>query len=185
MATVGDYFSGRHLPLDRELLARILAVLGVTDPALVERWQLALARVRRQPGRRSAPPYRGLAPFEASDARLFFGRDDVIRLLESRAADPAGLPLLLIGPSGAGKSSVLRAGLAPRLAQPVPTAARRRERGRAVRPDRDRGGRADRRGRGPGRPGGTRMTAARGPRSSWTSSRRSSPAVTTRSSAAR
>jgi hypothetical protein len=27
-ATVGDYFSGRHLPLDRELFARILAAFG-------------------------------------------------------------------------------------------------------------------------------------------------------------
>jgi WD40 repeat protein/transcriptional regulator with XRE-family HTH domain len=115
VATVGDYFSGRHLPLDRELLARLLAVLGVEHPALVERWQLALARVRRQPGRRSAPPYRGLARFEASDAQRFFGREDVISLLCARATAPAGLPLLLVGPSGAGKSSVLRAGLVPRL----------------------------------------------------------------------
>jgi hypothetical protein len=44
VATVGDYVSGRHLPLDRELFAQILAVFGESDLARVERWQLALAR---------------------------------------------------------------------------------------------------------------------------------------------
>ena len=37
VATVGDYVSGRHLPLDRELFARILAVFGESDLARVER----------------------------------------------------------------------------------------------------------------------------------------------------
>ena len=117
VATVGDYFSGRHLPLDRELFARILAVFGESDPVLVERWQLALARVRRMPGRRGAAPYRGLARYEAPDAKWFFGREEVTDLLWSHAAALSELPLLLVGPSGAGKSSVLRAGLVPRLAE--------------------------------------------------------------------
>jgi WD40 repeat protein len=115
-ATIGDHFSGAHLPNDRELLALILTVCG-EDQERIERWQLALTRARRRPRRRGTNPYRGLARFEASDAKWFFGREDVTSLLWSQAAVPSELPLLLIGPSGAGKSSVLRAGLIPRLAE--------------------------------------------------------------------
>src|SRR6201996_2233967 len=114
-STVGGYFSGQHLPLDRELLARLLTVCGESDPAQIERWQQALIRVRRRPRRRSEGPYRGLGRYEEADAQWFFGRDDVTALLASLAIGPSELPLLLIGPSGAGKSSVLRAGLLPRL----------------------------------------------------------------------
>ena len=66
VSTTGDYFSGRHLPLDREQFARILAACGETSAERVEAWQAALARVRRSPGRRGEPPYRGLARFEAA-----------------------------------------------------------------------------------------------------------------------
>jgi WD40 repeat protein/transcriptional regulator with XRE-family HTH domain len=114
-STVGGYFSGQHLPLDRELLTRLLTVCGEIDPALIERWRLALIRVRRRPRRRTEAPYRGLARYEEADARWFFGREDVTDLLVSLGTTPSELPLLLIGPSGAGKSSVLRAGLLPRL----------------------------------------------------------------------
>jgi WD40 repeat protein len=114
-STVGGYFSGQHLPLDRELLARLLMVCGESDPAQIERWQLALIRARRRPRRRSETPYRGLARYEEADAQWFFGREDVTDLLVSLGTAPSELPLMLIGPSGAGKSSVLRAGLLPRL----------------------------------------------------------------------
>jgi WD40 repeat protein len=114
-STVGGYFSGQHLPLDRELLGRLLSVCGEDDPARIERWQQALVRVRRRPRRRSEAPYRGLARYEEADAQWFFGREDVTDLLVSLGTAPSELPLLLIGPSGAGKSSVLRAGLLPRL----------------------------------------------------------------------
>ena len=115
VATTGDYFSGRHLPLDRDQFARILIACGDSDPARIEQWQAALGRARRLPGRRTGTPYRGLARFEAEDAQWFFGREDVTELLAYLAGAPSSLPLLLIGPSGAGKSSLLRAGLLPRL----------------------------------------------------------------------
>jgi WD40 repeat protein len=115
VATTGDYFSGRHLPLDRDQFARILAACGETDQARIEQWQAALVRARRLPGRRTGTPYRGLERFEAEDARWFFGREDLTELLAYLAGAPSTLPLLLIGPSGAGKSSLLRAGLLPRL----------------------------------------------------------------------
>ena len=66
-------------------------------------------------------PYRGLRPFEAEDAGIFFGRDgpivvgmDMLRGL--REAAPPRLAVIL-GASGAGKSSFMRAGLLPRLAR--------------------------------------------------------------------
>lgn len=64
-------------------------------------------------------PYRGLAPLEAEDAGIFFGREaptiealDMLRGLVE-AAPPQIVAIL--GASGAGKSSFLRAGLLPRL----------------------------------------------------------------------
>ncbi|HTU07011.1 MAG TPA: helix-turn-helix domain-containing protein, partial [Trebonia sp.] len=117
VSTAGDYFSGRHLPADRQQLIRILKVCGETDPGLVARWEAALQRVRRPPGRRTGTPYRGLARFELEDARWFFGREDATERLASLAAESSALPLMLVGPSGAGKSSLLRAGLLPRLSE--------------------------------------------------------------------
>lgn len=115
VATTGDYFSGRHLPLDRDQFAAILMACGETDKARIEQWQAALARARRLPGRRTSTPYRGLERFEAEDARWFFGREEVTERLTVLAVGSSTLPLLLIGPSGAGKSSLLRAGLLPSL----------------------------------------------------------------------
>ena len=117
VSTVGDYFSGRHLPTDRQQLIRILEVCGETDQDQVAWWQTALQRVRRLPGRRMGTPYRGLARFEPQDARWFFGREDVTQQLVSLAAGSSAQPLVLVGPSGAGKSSLLRAGLLPRLSE--------------------------------------------------------------------
>src|SRR5882672_9522243 len=107
VSTTGDCFSGRHLPLDREQFARILAACGETSAERAEAWQSALARVRRSPGRRGEPPYRGLARFEAADERWFFGRKDITELIAFLAEQQSDLPLMLVGASGAGKSSLL------------------------------------------------------------------------------
>ncbi len=115
VSTTGDYFSGRHLPADRQQLLRILGVCGEADPATTARWEAALRQARRPPGRKTDTPYRGLARFEVEDARWFFGREEVTNLLVDLAAEATALPLMLVGPSGAGKSSLLRAGLLPRL----------------------------------------------------------------------
>src|SRR5262249_47554781 len=127
VSTAGDYFTGRHLPPARppELLARLLAACGITDPGQVERWQEALNRVRRTPGRRPASgpaPYRGLASFQPEDAAWFFGPEGLALHLVRLAAGPGspGLPLAVVGPSGSGKSSLLRAGLVPRLRAATP-----------------------------------------------------------------
>jgi WD40 repeat protein len=54
-------------------------------------------------------PYRGLAAFQPEDAKLFFGREQLIDELVGRLADTPFLTL--VGASGTGKSSLLRAGL--------------------------------------------------------------------------
>ena len=66
-------------------------------------------------------PYRGLAPFDAVDAGIFFGREapliEALDVLRDLAKAPAPRLFVVIGASGAGKSSFLRAGLWPRLAR--------------------------------------------------------------------
>jgi hypothetical protein len=66
-------------------------------------------------------PFRGLAPFEAEHAAVFFGRDRVIDEARRRlvGATERGSPFfLIVGASGSGKSSLARAGLIPRLTTP-------------------------------------------------------------------
>ena len=58
-------------------------------------------------------PYKGLIPFEESDAPYFFGREKEARLI---IAHLFASPLtLLYGATGVGKSSLLRAGVIPQL----------------------------------------------------------------------
>src|ERR1700749_5249491 len=63
VSTVGDYFSGRHLPADRQQLIRILEACGETSQARVAWWEAALQRGRRLAGRRGGNPYPGRARF--------------------------------------------------------------------------------------------------------------------------
>jgi WD40 repeat protein/transcriptional regulator with XRE-family HTH domain len=62
-------------------------------------------------------PYKGLRPFQETDAPDFFGRDALTAQLVARLAEPARFArfLVVVGPSGSGKSSVVRAGLVPAL----------------------------------------------------------------------
>ncbi|WP_156917580.1 toll/interleukin-1 receptor domain-containing protein [Salinarimonas rosea] len=103
-----------HVTFSRAGLARLKA--GLTKAGLDPRWFAWPPE-----GEPDRAPYRGLAPLEAEDAGIFYGREaalmgalDTLRGLAERAA-----PRLLVvqGASGAGKSSLLRAGLMPRLAR--------------------------------------------------------------------
>lgn len=62
-------------------------------------------------------PYKGLHAFQPTDARDFFGRDELTQKLIDvmRAKDPYYRFLAIVGPSGSGKSSLVKAGLIPAL----------------------------------------------------------------------
>jgi len=66
----------------------------------------------------SGCPYLGLVPFGERDARVFYGRGELVAQLVQRLAGRLDGPGMLVvaGESGAGKSSLLRAGLLPWLA---------------------------------------------------------------------
>ncbi|MDA8047345.1 MAG: helix-turn-helix domain-containing protein [Actinomycetota bacterium] len=123
VATIGDYFAGRHLPGTRQLplYRALLEACGVGD-GWADAWVDALVRARRSSDGRAArrvAPYRGLEPFQESDADLFFGRraalDELLGRLRELGRDPgsAGGLAVVVGPSGSGKSSLLMAGLLP------------------------------------------------------------------------
>ena len=123
-ATLGGYFSGRHLPPPTQpaQLSELLSTLGVPADQHDE-WRTALNRVRRVPGPRTAgkvTPYRGLESYGVRDAAWFVGRERFVDQLQSQVAalfDEDGPRLVtLVGASGTGKSSLLRAGLMARLA---------------------------------------------------------------------
>jgi hypothetical protein len=75
----------------------------------------ALARPSLARATLSENPYRGLRCYGREDAAVFFGREpEVALLLEKLGTQPW---LLVAGRSGTGKSSLVRAGLAPRVAE--------------------------------------------------------------------
>jgi hypothetical protein len=60
-----------------------------------------------------ASPYKGLDAFDATDAAIFYGRqEDSARLANKILANPL---VVVYGESGSGKTSLLRAGVTPRL----------------------------------------------------------------------
>ncbi len=58
-------------------------------------------------------PYKGLVRFEPEDSDVFFGREELVSVLVTRAEDAPFLAV--VGPSGSGKSSLVRAGVMPEL----------------------------------------------------------------------
>jgi len=68
------------------------------------------------------PPYPGLISLDVEDSAVFFGRDVELSRLTERVSGRLGAVdgdlVVVVGPSGAGKSSLVKAGLAARLAMP-------------------------------------------------------------------
>ena len=61
-------------------------------------------------------PYRGLEPYRAEDARLFFGRTETLQRLVDVVTAAQGHGIAIVtGASGVGKSSLVQAGLVPEL----------------------------------------------------------------------
>ena len=102
-----------------------------TDIRLVREDLAAIARrsraegLTREPGDGDGPrwaggcPYRGLLPFEETDAEVFYGRERLTAELAVKLGTSMtrGGLVVVTGASGAGKSSLLRAGLLPMLAR--------------------------------------------------------------------
>lgn len=71
-------------------------------------------------------PFCGLRSFDADRAAVFFGRADAIAALGAAVARQVAAQralLLVLGPSGSGKTSLIRAGLLPRLNDPLEAGA--------------------------------------------------------------
>ena len=103
------------------VLARPGAVQQPCDAGPVDRfvrdWNEACAAagvtVRRVAGWTGENPYKGRRPFEESDTADFFGRDQLVAVIEERLKSQPFVAV--VGPSGSGKSSLVRAGVVPRL----------------------------------------------------------------------
>src|SRR5262249_49463943 len=62
-------------------------------------------------------PYKGLQAFQMTDARDFFGREELTEKLVNHLREDHRYHrfIAIVGPSGSGKSSVVKAGLIPAL----------------------------------------------------------------------
>ncbi len=162
VSTAGDYFAARHLPPARQpdLLPSILAACRITDAQQVERWQDALNRVRRAPGRPPARPgtLPGAGQLPARGRRLVLRPRGV-----SAAPGAAGDRAWRAGAAaGGGRAVRVRQVLAAAGGPGSPVA------GRHLSPAGRPAGGADHAGRhaggGPGRaPGGAGLARVRGP----------------------
>src|SRR5262245_12230540 len=88
--------------------------------ALLRDWLGKHAQVNRVvwPLETKGSPFRGLEPFDARHAPVFFGRSRDIAGAAERLKAASTSFLLIVGASGAGKSSLARAGLVPRITAP-------------------------------------------------------------------
>ena len=137
--SVSDLERGINRTARKDTAELLAGALGLAEPARAVFVAAArgkapaaevLAAVRGQAGAASdgpAPaeslvwsgcPYLGLVPFGERDARVFYGRGELVAQLAQRLAGQLGGAGMLVvaGESGAGKSSLLRAGLMPWLA---------------------------------------------------------------------
>jgi hypothetical protein len=116
--TLSDAAGGKKIPSLAVTLAFVKACGGDVKE-WERRWHSLTATARPpEPGQDCAEaPYLGLSSYDRTDANRFFGREDLVADLERRVARHRFVAVF--GPSGSGKSSVLRAGLVPRLENPV------------------------------------------------------------------
>ncbi|MGW0172823.1 nSTAND1 domain-containing NTPase [Rhodococcus sp. NPDC003322] len=141
---LSDWRSGKRVPASFDALRPVLVVLIRTaqslhgnqppSPGLYSLkqwhawWQAArdggtATRARSESERAEASPplagvrpYRGLEPYRAEDARLFFGRTASLQRLVDVVTAARGRGMTIVtGASGVGKSSIVQAGLVPEL----------------------------------------------------------------------
>jgi WD40 repeat protein len=82
------------------------------DAGTPNRWDILFATPDPELPRPGCP-YPGMEPFNKTNARFFFGRDDEIKFALLHLRNQRFL--LVVGPSGSGKSSLITAGVLPRL----------------------------------------------------------------------
>ncbi|MEO3751149.1 helix-turn-helix domain-containing protein [Streptomyces sp. B6B3] len=114
VSTLSRAAGGERLPSLPVTLAYVAACGG--DPQEWEaRWRLVsdVVAVQADDAAEATAPYPGLARFEPTDRKRFFGRDELVDDLLRMVRDARFS--VLFGPSGSGKSSLLRAGLIPAL----------------------------------------------------------------------
>jgi WD40 repeat protein len=116
-AALSQAAAGRKLPSLEVTLAYVRACDGD-----VEEWQrrwreVVVALEPPVPPSSDGSPYAGLAPFRVEDAVRFFGREKLVEEVLVRLA--AQRVVVVVGASGTGKTSLLRAGVAPKLAGPT------------------------------------------------------------------
>ncbi|MFF0816004.1 WD40 repeat domain-containing protein [Rhodococcus sp. NPDC003318] len=141
---LSDWRSGKRVPASFDAIRPVLVVLVRSAQALhgnqppapglysLKRWETWWQGARdgggSPRGRTDADkpvvaaslsgvrPYRGLEPYRAEDARLFFGRTDGLRRLVGVVTDAQGHGIAIVtGASGVGKSSLVQAGLVAEL----------------------------------------------------------------------
>jgi WD40 repeat protein len=106
-----------------KLLKSIQAVDVSESPEQAQQVLLSRLNVIDGGGGRGWPddktPYPGLRSFELDEHRVFFGRGSEITAIAERLRSPernTAAVLTVVGPSGCGKSSLVRAGVAARIA---------------------------------------------------------------------
>jgi WD40 repeat protein/transcriptional regulator with XRE-family HTH domain len=130
--SVSDLERGINRTARKDTAELLAGALGLAEPVRASFVAAArgrapaaevLAAMREQAAPGSGPvwegcPYLGLVPFDEGDARVFYGRGELVAQLVQRVKERLDEPgiLLVAGESGTGKSSLLRAGLMPRLA---------------------------------------------------------------------
>ena len=125
--SVSDLERGINRTARKDTAVLLAGALGLAEPVVPVFVAAArgrapaeevLAALRGKAPVWSECPYLGLVPFEERDARVFYGRGELVTRLVRRLAERLDQPgiLLVTGESGVGKSSLLQAGLMPRLA---------------------------------------------------------------------
>ena len=133
--SVSDLERGINRTARKDTAELLAGALGLAEPVRASFVAAArgrapaaevLAAMREQAAPGSGPlwegcPYLGLVPFDEDDARVFYGRGELVAQLVQRVKERLDEPgiLLVAGESGTGKSSLLRAGVMPRLAAGV------------------------------------------------------------------
>ncbi|MFJ1766827.1 hypothetical protein ACIOD2_41315 [Amycolatopsis sp. NPDC088138] len=114
-SVLSDAAGGRRLPSLAVTLAFVRACEGDVEE-WERRWREAAEERHAVPETAgdTTAPYAGLAAFEIADAGRFFGRDALVAELVQQVGERRFLGVF--GASGTGKSSLLRAGMAAKLA---------------------------------------------------------------------